>query len=85
LEWRGCWRAGWLARAAKSKAFIRAEQRRLQGDLFAGTEPAPGRPRSERHVEPDPDHVARQEQADGQKWKRRAAALRGKPVKPPHP
>jgi len=82
----------WLAREAKARAFIAAEQKRLQGDLFAHAEQAPRQPgpvqpprRPARVVEPDPDHLAQQEEADGQKWKRRAAARRGKPVKPPHP
>jgi len=77
----------WLAREAKTRAFIAAEQKRLQGDLFATADTAPQRPRpaSPRVIEPDPDHLAQQEEADGQKWKRRAAARRGKPVKPPHP
>lgn len=82
----------WLAREAKAKAFIAAEQKRLQGDLFASADQTPRRPgpiepppRSGRHVAPDPDYLAQQEEADGQKWKRRAAAQRGKSVKPPHP
>jgi len=65
--------------------------RRLQGDLFAAVAPpTPSRPlpasrlrRSDLRVEPDPDHLAHQEEADGQKWKRHAAAQRGKRVKPP--
>jgi hypothetical protein len=83
---------GWLAREAKSKVFVASEQRRLQGDLFATAEPtpsrplpAPGRHHPDRRVESDPDYVAHQEEADGQKWKRRAAIQRGKRVKPPTP
>lgn len=82
----------WLAREARTKAFVRAEQKRLQGDLFADAVRSPHRPGTEkpmsgggRRVEPDPDHLSQAEEADGQKWRRRAAAQRGKPVKPPHP
>jgi hypothetical protein len=35
----------WLASEARSKTFIAAEQRRLQGDLFAGGDAAPASPR----------------------------------------
>ena len=82
----------WLAREAKSKAFVAAEHKRLQGDLFAAVEPtpfrplpAPGRHHPDRQVDPDPEYLAHQEEADGQKWTRRAAAQRGKRVKPPEP
>ena len=44
----------------------------------------PTRPRRTT-VEPDPDYLTDLEQSDGQKWKRRTAADRGKPVKPPEP
>jgi hypothetical protein len=47
---------------------------------------SPPRPRpSEPTREPDADYLADLEQADGQKWKRRAASERGKRVKPPEP
>ena len=34
----------WLAREAKSKDFVAAEQRRLQGDLFTWADRRPSRP-----------------------------------------
>jgi len=82
----------WLAREARTKAFVAAEQKRLQGDLFAAVDPSPTRPapalgrhRPDARAEPDPDYIAQLEEADGQKWKRRAAAQRGKRFKPPTP
>ena len=83
---------GWLAREAKTKSFVAAEQKRLQGDLFAAGTPTAQGPgsarqpaRPDRHVERDPDFLTQQEEADGQKWKRRAAIQRGKKIKPPGP
>ena len=82
----------WLAREAMARSFVAAEQKRLQGDLFAAGTATPRRPisasrpaRSDPHVEPDPDFLTQQEEADAQKWKRRAAVQRGKLVRPPAP
>lgn len=85
----------WIDREAKSRNWQRRETAKAQANLFewadqakqATKRAAKGKlaksPSARRRVVPDPDHIADLEIADGQKAKRMAARVRGKPVAKP--